>query len=106
MPRRFAAAPVQLSESNRRLGVNATADAGATIIVVEPDVLIRMVIAKYLRECGFRVIEATEAADVWAAIDSGLKVDIVFTEVRLPGKTGGFSLASLVRQRHPEIDVI
>jgi|HubBroStandDraft_2_1064218.scaffolds.fasta_scaffold157747_2 DNA-binding response OmpR family regulator len=81
-------------------------DAGATIIVIEPDVLVRMVVAKYLRECGYRVIEGTEAADVWAAIDSGIKVDIVFAEVRLTGKTNGFSLASLLRQKHPEIDVI
>jgi DNA-binding response OmpR family regulator len=65
-----------------------------------------MVIAKFLRECGFKVIEGTQSDDVWAAIASGVQVDIVFTEVRLPGKTDGFSLASLVRQRHPEIDVI
>jgi DNA-binding response OmpR family regulator len=86
--------------------MNATTDAGGTIIVVEPDVLVRLVIAKFLRECGYRVIEGTEAGDVWAAIDSGLKVDIVFTEVRLAGKTDGFSLASVLRQKHPEIDVI
>jgi DNA-binding response OmpR family regulator len=86
--------------------MNAHLDAGATIIVVEPDALIRMVIAKFLRECGFKVIEGTEASDVWAAIERGVKVDIVFAEVRLTGKTDGFSLATLLRQNHPEIDVI
>jgi DNA-binding response OmpR family regulator len=35
-----------------------------------------------------------------------VKVDVVFAEVRLAGKTDGFSLASLLRQKHPEIDVI
>jgi DNA-binding NtrC family response regulator len=86
--------------------MNAQLDAGATIIVVEPDAVVRMVIAKFLRECGYRVIEGTEAGDVWAAIESGIKADIVFAEVRLAGKTDGFSLASLLRQKHPEIDVI
>lgn len=86
--------------------MTADQDTGVTIIVVEPDALVRMVIAKFLRECGYRVIEGTEAADVWAAIDSEVKVDIVFAEVRLAGKTNGFSLASLLRQKHPEIDVI
>jgi DNA-binding response OmpR family regulator len=86
--------------------MNASLDAGATIVVVEPDAVVRMIIAKFLRECGFKVIEGTEAGDVWAAIESGVKVDIVFAEVRLTGKTDGFSLASLLRQRHPEIDVI
>jgi DNA-binding response OmpR family regulator len=86
--------------------MNASPDAGATVVVVEPDAVVRMIIAKFLRECGFRVIEGTEAGDVWAAIESGVKVDIVFAEVRLSGKTDGFSLASLLRQQHPEIDVI
>jgi DNA-binding response OmpR family regulator len=87
--------------------MNAQLDAGsATIIVVEPDAVVRMVIAKFLRECGFRVIEGTEAGDVWSAIESGLAVDVVFSEVRLAGQTDGFSLASLLRQKQPEIDVI
>jgi DNA-binding response OmpR family regulator len=86
--------------------MNARLDPGATIIVIEPDAAVRMVIAKFLRECGFRVIEGTEASDVWAALDSGAPVDIVFAEVRLAGKTDGFSLASLLRQNHPAIDVI
>jgi DNA-binding response OmpR family regulator len=86
--------------------MNAHLDDGTTIIVVEPDAVVRMVIAKFLRECGFRVIEGTEAGDVWAAIDSGVKVDVVFAEVRLAGKTDGFSLASLLRQKYPQIDVI
>ena len=86
--------------------MNAHLDPGATIMVVEPDTLVRMVIAKFLRECGFRVIEGSEADDVWAAIGSGVKIDICFSEVRLTGKTDGFSLATLLRQQHPEIDVI
>jgi DNA-binding response OmpR family regulator len=80
--------------------------ADATVIVVEPDVLVRMVVAKYLRGCGFKVIEATEANDVWEAINSGIRVDVVFAEVRLPGNTDGFSLARLLRERHPDVDVI
>ena len=86
--------------------MKAPSESGATLLVIEPDVLIRMLIANFLRECGFKVIEGTEAADVWSAIANGLKIDVVFSEVVLPGKTDGFSLANLVRQKHPEIDVI
>jgi DNA-binding response OmpR family regulator len=81
-------------------------EAEATIFVVEPDVLVRMVIAPFLRACGFKVIEGIQANDVWAAIESGVKVDIVFSEVSLAGNTDGFSLASLLRQKHPDIDII
>ncbi|MDB6086877.1 MAG: response regulator [Gammaproteobacteria bacterium] len=77
-----------------------------TVVVVEPDVVVRTTIAEFLRDCGYRVIEGTEARDVWTVIDSGARVDIVFSEVKLPGKTDGFSLASALRQTHPTIDVI
>jgi DNA-binding response OmpR family regulator len=77
-----------------------------TIIVIEPDVLIRMTIAQFLRECGYRVIEGTDARDVWTVLDSGAQVDIVLAEVRLAGEADGFSLARKLRQTHAGIDVI
>ncbi len=77
-----------------------------TIIVVEPDVLVRMTIGQYLRECGYKVIEGAQAQDVWTVVESGVKVDIVFAEVRLPGDTDGFALARKIRQTQPTIDVI
>jgi CheY-like chemotaxis protein len=80
-------------------------DAG-TIIVVEPDVLVRMAIGEYLRECGYKVIEGSQAEDVWTVLESGAQVDIVFTDVQLPGDTDGFTLAREIRQTKPTIDVI
>jgi DNA-binding response OmpR family regulator len=77
-----------------------------TIIVIEPDVLIRMAIAQFLRECGYRVIEGTDARDVWTVLDSGAQVDIVLADVRLAGEADGFSLARKLRQTHARIDVI
>jgi len=75
-------------------------------MVVEPDVLVRMVIAGYLRDCGYRVIETVTANDVWAVLDSGLSLDVVMADVKPAGDTDGFSLASRLRQTHPNIDVI
>ncbi len=46
-------------------------DAMKTIMMVEPDVVIRMVIAEHLRECGYRVIEGVAAQDVWVVLESG-----------------------------------
>ena len=42
----------------------------STIMVVEPEILIRMVIADYLRECGFKVIEGINANDVFGVLRS------------------------------------
>jgi DNA-binding response OmpR family regulator len=82
-------------------------DASAgTILVVESEILVRMVIASYLRECGYKVLEGISAADVMAVLDSGHKVDTVFSEVRLNGELDGFELARWVREHHPGVDVI
>jgi DNA-binding response OmpR family regulator len=77
-----------------------------TILMVEPDALIRMVIAEHLRECGYRVIEGVAAQDVWAVLDSGRRIDIVLADVKLAGAEDGFSLARRIRQTHSDIDVI
>jgi DNA-binding response OmpR family regulator len=82
-----------------------TAD-GLTVMVVEPDVVVRMAIAEFLRECGYKVIETGLAEDVLTVLQSGAGLDIVFTEVKLPGAIDGFTLARDLRQTHPEIDVI
>ncbi|HVY99448.1 MAG TPA: response regulator [Dongiaceae bacterium] len=79
--------------------------AKITVMVVEPDILIRIAVADYLRHCGFAVIEARAAEEVLAVLDSGRPVEIVFAEVALPGMTG-FDLAKTLRARDPSIGVI
>jgi len=74
--------------------------------VVEPDILVRMVIASYLRDCGYTVFEGVSAADVIAVLGSGKKIDVVLAEVQLCGEMDGFGLARCVREQYPDVDVI
>jgi len=78
----------------------------ATIFVVEPDILVRMIIADYLRDCGYKVVEGVDADDVLAVLEAGRKIDVIMAEVRLAGSLDGFGLARQIREDHPEIDVI
>jgi CheY-like chemotaxis protein len=80
--------------------------APAAILMVEPDILVRMVIADYLRECGFKVVECVSADDALAVLEAGTKVDVILTEVQLAGSLDGFGLARQIRENRPEIDVI
>lgn len=79
-----------------------------TVMVVEPEILTRMVIADYLRECGYKVIEGVNANDVFVVLRSpdADKVNIILTEVNLSGGIDGFKLAQQVRQNHPGVEVI
>ncbi len=84
----------------------ASAAESAVIMVLESDVLVRTEIAEFLRGCGYKIIEGTTAADLWTIIDAKVKVDVVFSEVNLPGETDGFTVARRIRQTYPEIDII
>ena len=69
--------------------------------------LIRLVIADYLRECGYRVHEAANADEAIAVLESPeVMVDIVFSDVIMPGSMDGFGLARWVRSNRPQIDVV
>jgi DNA-binding response OmpR family regulator len=78
----------------------------STVLVLEPDILVRMVIADYLRDCGFKVVEGVTADDAVAVLESGQKIDIIFAEVQLSGSMDGFGLAHWVREKQFDIDVI
>ena len=84
----------------------ASAADRPVIMVLESDVHVRTEIAEFLRECGYKVIEGITANDLWIIIDAKVKLDVVFSEVNLPGETDGFTVARRIRQTYPEVDII
>jgi DNA-binding response OmpR family regulator len=84
----------------------ANAAESPVIMVLESDVIVRSEIAHFLRECGYKVIEGITANDLWMIVDAKVKLDVVFSEVNLPGETDGFTVARRIRQTYPDIDII
>ncbi|OYV36814.1 MAG: hypothetical protein B7Z80_14565 [Rhodospirillales bacterium 20-64-7] len=76
-----------------------------TVLVVDDEVMVRMPISEYLRDCGYTVVEASDASEAIATIDSG-SVHVVFSDIRMPGSMDGFGLAKWLRVHHPDIPVI
>jgi len=78
-----------------------------TVLVVDGEVLVRLVIAEYLRTCGYRVHEAVSAAEALAILQSPeASVDIVFSEAKITGDMDGFALARWVRANKPGVEVL
>jgi len=91
----------------RTANLNPVAPSPQTVLVVEDEVLIRLVIAEYLRECGYRVHEAANADEAVAVLESPhVIVDVVFSDVMMPGSMDGFGLARWIRANRPQIDVV
>jgi DNA-binding response OmpR family regulator len=81
-------------------------DTRITILVIEPEIIVRMTVADYLRECGYKVVEGGTAEDAFAVLAAGQRVDFILSEVALSGRTDGFGLSRQVRERYPGVDVI
>jgi DNA-binding NtrC family response regulator len=78
-----------------------------TILIVEDDVLVRMPIAQYLRDCGYKVIEAADADEAMTVLShKETVIDVVFTDIEMPGAVDGFRLATWAREHRPGLDVI
>lgn len=77
------------------------------ILVVESSVLARLVLCDYLRECKYRVFEASHAVEAIEVLSGcGFQIHVVLSEVGLPGEVDGFSLAHTVRNRWPQTKVL
>jgi CheY-like chemotaxis protein len=78
-----------------------------TVLVVEDEVLLRLVIAAYLRDCGYKVIEAADADEaVLVLTQPDLVVDVLFSDIEMPGSMDGFGLAQWTRANRPDLEVI
>jgi CheY-like chemotaxis protein len=76
------------------------------ILVVEDDVLIRMLLAETLRERGAGVIEAANGDEAWAVLAAGRSVDLIISDIRMPGSLNGAQLAKRVRGVNPSVPII
>jgi CheY-like chemotaxis protein len=76
-----------------------------TVLVVEDEPLIRMDIVDQLQDLGFEVLEATNATEAVTMLTAE-SIQVMFTDVDMPGGMDGLMLAAAVRDRWPPIKII
>ena len=76
------------------------------ILVVEDEILIRMDAVDQLGALGYRMIEAANGQEALNALSDGSAINILFTDLHMPGDLDGVMLAREVSQRRPEIGII
>jgi two-component system, response regulator PdtaR len=75
------------------------------VLIVEDDIVIRSPLAEYLRAAGYSIVQAANAAEAVALFAAGVPIDVVFSDIRMPGSMDGLGLARWIRQHHPEVRV-
>ncbi|MEQ9797328.1 response regulator [Parvibaculum sp.] len=77
-----------------------------TVLVAEDDDAVRATVVDMLSELGYRVLTAKDAAGALTVIESGAPVDLLFTDVVMPGPLKSTELARKARERTPSIAVL
>ncbi|HEX4198492.1 MAG TPA: response regulator [Caulobacteraceae bacterium] len=76
------------------------------VLVAEDEAMVRQLSVDELEYAGYRVIEAANARQALAVLESGVPVDVLFTDVNMPGEIDGMGLARVVHQRWPDVGLI
>ena len=75
------------------------------ILVVEDEPAIRMIAADILRDAGYSVTETATATEAMVVLSSQ-RIDLVFSDVLMPGSIGGLTLAGWIKTNRPKVPVI
>ncbi|MDO6414096.1 response regulator [Sphingomonas sp. BIUV-7] len=77
-----------------------------TVLVVEDEVFIRMVSVDALSDAGYEVLEAENADEALALLKGAGNIDVLFTDIRMPGEMDGLELAERVHVCWPKIKLL
>jgi CheY-like chemotaxis protein len=76
------------------------------VLIVEDEFLLRMDAVDMIEAAGFEVVEAGNADEAIAILESRFDITVVFTDIQMPGSMDGLKLARAVRGRWPPIKII
>jgi CheY-like chemotaxis protein len=81
-------------------------DRPRVVVIAEDEVLIRWALAEQLRAFGWNIIEVATADDAIEILQTTAQVDMVITDVNMPGRANGFELAAFVACERPTVTVV
>ncbi|HLG87332.1 MAG TPA: CHASE3 domain-containing protein [Alphaproteobacteria bacterium] len=97
---------MEMNEPGYVPAANVDLSGSETILVVEDDDTVRSTVVGMLADLGYRVLEAANGASALTALESGEPVDLVFTDVIMPGSVSSRVLAERARELRPGIKIL
>jgi PAS domain S-box-containing protein len=82
------------------------AEAGETVLVVDDEPTVRMLIGDTLADLGYQAIEAADPASGLKVLESDVKIDLLITDFGLPGGINGKQMADKAREHRPALKVL
>ena len=81
-------------------------DIPAVVLVVEDEMLLRIRAVEMVEDAGFTSVEAVDADEAVAILESRSDIALMFTDIQMPGTMDGLKLAHIVHKRWPPIRII
>jgi CheY-like chemotaxis protein len=78
----------------------------AVVLVVEDEMILRMRAVDMVEDAGYTSVEAVDADEAVAILESRSDIALMFTDIQMPGSMDGLRLAHAVRERWPPIKII
>lgn len=82
------------------------AEPGETVLVVDDEPTVRMLVMEVLEELGYAAIEAADSATGLKVLQSDVRIDLLVTDVGLPGGMNGRQMADAARLSRPDLQVL
>lgn len=78
----------------------------SVVLVVEDEDLVRVMAVDMLEDAGLTVVEAVCAEEAWTVLQSRSDIDVLFTDIEMPGAMNGFALPNRVAERRPYVRLV
>jgi len=98
--------PAEIQEEAPRLEQAPRAAAGETVLIVDDEPSVRMLVTDVLEEMGYAVIEAADTISGMKVLRSDVRIDLLITDVGLPGGMNGRQMADAARETRPNLKVL
>ena len=95
-----------LEDAIRPADLGPVLGGSETVLVVEDDEAVRATVVELLSDLGYRVLKAPDAASALAIVESGVPIDLLFTDVVMPGPLKSPELARKARRAIPDLGVL
>ncbi|MHC2106454.1 PAS domain-containing protein [Methylobacterium sp. CM6246] len=104
LPRHYGAADED--DVTRRLAEVGRAGQGETVLIVDDEPSVRMLVTEVLEDLGYTAIEAADSVSGLKVVQSDVRIDLLVTDVGLPGGMNGRQMADAARERRPDLKVL
>jgi signal transduction histidine kinase/ActR/RegA family two-component response regulator len=103
LPRHYGQVPI---ESREKVEAQLRSEQGESVLVVDDEAMVRMLITDILEDLGYTAIEAGDSASGLKILQSDARVDLLVTDVGLPGGMNGRQMADAARLTRPDLKVL